>query len=67
MAILAESHASFHSYPEHGIWMADIFVCGDRTDPWAAVKHLTNALGGHHQAKMITRPLETATIGELAS
>src|SRR5438874_2714817 len=27
-AILAESHASLHTYPDHGILMVDAFTCG---------------------------------------
>jgi S-adenosylmethionine decarboxylase len=27
--VLAESHASLHTYPEHGALMADFFTCGD--------------------------------------
>ena len=29
MFMLAESHASVHTYPEHGVAMFDIFTCGD--------------------------------------
>ena len=27
--VLAESHASVHTYPEHGVYMLDVFTCGD--------------------------------------
>ena len=42
--ILSESHAAFHSYPEHGYIALDIFSCGDsRPDRVAA--HVARALG----------------------
>lgn len=34
--LLAESHASWHTFPELGYASVDIFTCG-RCDPWAAV------------------------------
>ena len=64
VAILAESHASIHTYPEHGVWMADIFTCGD-PDPFVAVNHLTDALGGHHATRLVVRPIDTAVLGDL--
>ena len=29
LTLLAESHASLHTYPEHGFCYLDIFTCGD--------------------------------------
>lgn len=29
VALLSESHASFHTYPEHGCLFLDVFTCGD--------------------------------------
>lgn len=37
VAVLAESHMSIHTWPEHGYAALDIFVCGG-CDPHAAVK-----------------------------
>ena len=31
--VLAESHASIHTYPEHSSCFADIFTCGTTCDP----------------------------------
>ncbi|OGN64582.1 MAG: S-adenosylmethionine decarboxylase proenzyme [Chlamydiae bacterium RIFCSPHIGHO2_12_FULL_49_9] len=28
--LLSESHASLHTYPEHGACFVDLFTCGDR-------------------------------------
>ena len=32
LALLAESHASIHSYPERGAMFIDVFTCGDSAD-----------------------------------
>ncbi|MGH3518152.1 MAG: adenosylmethionine decarboxylase [Haloechinothrix sp.] len=45
LAMLAESHASVHSYPELGAAFVDVFTCGDAADPELAVTLLTEALG----------------------
>ncbi len=31
--LLAESHASIHTYPEHNACFVDFFTCGDNTQP----------------------------------
>lgn len=31
--LLSESHASLHTYPEHGACFVDIFTCGDQCIP----------------------------------
>jgi S-adenosylmethionine decarboxylase len=38
-ALLAESHISFHSWPEHGYAAVDVFMCG-KTNPTACVQVL---------------------------
>lgn len=45
LALLAESHASVHTYPEIGAAFVDVFTCGDRADPEHAVRLLAEALG----------------------
>jgi ornithine decarboxylase len=45
LALLAESHASVHTYPERGSVFVDVFTCGHRADPNAAVRLLGEALG----------------------
>jgi len=37
LAVLAESHLSLHSWPEHRYLAADVFTCGDRVDPARAI------------------------------
>jgi S-adenosylmethionine decarboxylase len=41
---LAESHISIHTWPEHAYAAADIYTCGDATQPHAAIQVLAQAL-----------------------
>ncbi|MFD4182289.1 adenosylmethionine decarboxylase [Rhodococcus sp. NPDC058514] len=45
LALLAESHASVHTYPELGSAFVDVFTCGPSADPELAVRLLADALG----------------------
>ncbi len=45
LALLAESHASLHSWPEHGSAFVDVFTCGDTADPEQAVRLIADGLG----------------------
>ena len=58
VAVLAESHISIHSWPEHGYAAMDIFMCGD-TEPQRAVDVLRDAfqpdrmeVGEHRRGRM---------------
>ncbi|MDX2264399.1 MAG: adenosylmethionine decarboxylase [Hyphomicrobiales bacterium] len=42
VAVLAESHISIHSWPEHGYAALDIFMCG-RANPHAAIEVIREA------------------------
>lgn len=44
VALLAESHISIHSWPEHGYAAVDIFLCGETHDIDAALAVLVAAL-----------------------
>jgi S-adenosylmethionine decarboxylase len=44
LALLSESHASMHTYPEHGALFIDIFTCGDAARPEVAITSLARAL-----------------------
>lgn len=44
LALLSESHASLHTYPEDGSLFIDVFTCGDRAQPERAVELLAEAL-----------------------
>ena len=52
--ILAESHATIHTYPEHAAWMADIFTCGD-IKPDLAAEMLIKAIGGRARVHRLSR------------
>jgi len=54
VAVLAESHFAFHSWPEHDYVAADLFTCGDSTNPQAAVAVLSAAFS--------PRRIETQTL-----
>lgn len=45
VAVLAESHASIHTWPEHGGMHVDVFTCGEAADPVAAVRNLADRVG----------------------
>ncbi len=44
VAVLAESHASLHTYPEWGTVFWDCFTCGTTCDPELGVAVLVDAL-----------------------
>ncbi len=44
VALLSESHASIHSYPERGAMFVDVFTCGDSADAEYAVQLLCEEL-----------------------
>ena len=54
--LLAESHASIHTYPEHGRYMVDVFTCGD-IDPQKALGYLLQKFDGSGRMKIFDRPL----------
>lgn len=45
LALLAESHASIHTYPEHGALFVDVFTCADSASAEEAVRLLHAGLG----------------------
>jgi S-adenosylmethionine decarboxylase proenzyme len=42
--VLAESHASVHTWPEEGVAEVDVFTCGDTADPKLAFDEFAFAL-----------------------
>lgn len=54
VAILAESHISIHSWPEHDYIAFDIFMCGE-ADPQIALQSLTEFFS---PAKVTTRIID---------
>jgi S-adenosylmethionine decarboxylase len=45
MVVIAESHISIHTWPEHGYAAVDIFTCGDLIKPESAASFLIRELG----------------------
>ena len=45
LGILAESHISIHTWPEHDYAAADVFTCGTTAKPVDACQYLVEALG----------------------
>ncbi len=55
VALLAESHMSIHSWPEHGYAAIDIFLCGARHDPAAALATLARHLAPERMTRTMVR------------
>lgn len=59
LGLLAESHISIHTWPEHGYAAIDIFTCGNRAMPDRACSYLAETLGAkHHTIKRVQRGTE---------
>ncbi len=56
VGLLAESHISIHTWPEHGYVAADVFTCGEHGEPEAACLELARVLGAtRHELRTIER------------
>jgi len=56
VALLSESHASVHAYPEAGSAFVDVFTCGESADPEHVVDALTVGLGAAEvRAQVVAR------------
>ena len=58
LALLAESHISIHTWPEHGYAAADVFTCGDRANPHRASNFLIRKFQAkrHSLTKLVRGP-----------
>lgn len=67
VALLAESHISIHTWPEHGYAAVDIFLCGATHDPEAALAVLVTRLGAETvTATRLARGMAGAVAGRPA-
>jgi S-adenosylmethionine decarboxylase len=56
--ILAETHISIQTWPEHGYAAVDIFVCGEGKNPSAAWEVIRERIEPKsHEVKKITRSI----------
>lgn len=56
LALLAESHASIHTWPELGYCAIDLYTCGDTTNTHRAAEFLKSKLkAGSADEKELTR------------
>ncbi|WP_457600589.1 adenosylmethionine decarboxylase [Hydrogenivirga sp.] len=44
VVLLAESHISIHTWPEHGLATVDVYTCGDPTKAYRAMEFIINTL-----------------------
>lgn len=44
VVVIAESHLTIHTWPEHGYAAVDVFTCGSTVDPWKAAEFLKHEL-----------------------
>lgn len=45
LVVIAESHLTMHTWPEHGYAAVDLFFCTKKIEPWIAIDHLKERLG----------------------
>ena len=53
IALLAESHLSVHTWPEHGYAAVDIFTCGEDARPQQACRYLTKRFAARRHALVV--------------
>lgn len=53
--VIAESHLSVHTWPEHGYAAVDLFTCGASVRADAAIAHLAAAFGGTPTVRELAR------------
>ncbi len=55
VALLAESHMSIHTWPEHGYAAVDLFTCGESSDPQAACDLLVDRFAATGESRNALR------------
>ncbi len=61
VVLLAESHISIHTWPEHGLATVDVYTCGDTTKAYRAMEYIVSALEPRRVDKQIH---ERGLVGE---
>ena len=51
--LLAESHISIHTWPEHGIATVDVYTCGDPSKAYKAMDYIVSKLSPTRVDKQI--------------
>jgi len=65
LGLLAESHVSVHTWPELGYAAADVFTCGEHTDPKLACTLIAEALrAGETEMSVVPRATRFTTLGQ---
>ena len=52
VVVIAESHISIHTWPEHRYAAVDVFTCGDSVDPWGVPRYLQEKLQAKNVSNM---------------
>ena len=52
VVVIAESHISIHTWPEHRYAAVDVFTCGDSVDPWGVPRYLQEKLEAGNVSSM---------------
>ena len=65
--LLAESHISIHTWPEHGYAACDIFTCGSTTDPEAGHLYLVEKLSPARAETTVIERGEVAALERVAA
>jgi S-adenosylmethionine decarboxylase len=50
--VIAESHVTIHTWPEHGYAAIDIFTCGETIEPWVIQKYLERQFRAQNVSSM---------------
>jgi S-adenosylmethionine decarboxylase len=53
VGLLAESHLSIHTWPEHGYAAVDVFTCGETTDPRKACEYLVKRFAAREHRLLV--------------
>ena len=53
LGLLAESHLSIHTWPEHGYAAVDIFTCGDNAEPQRACRYLAGRFAARRHSLVV--------------